>query len=670
MNFIYPNFLWALFFIAIPIIIHLFYFRRYKTVYFSNTSLLSEVKDERSSRNKLKHLLVLLSRILAIIFLVLAFAQPFFKSSEKQKIGEKQVSIYIDNSFSMKAEGNGQLLFDEGKNLAQEIINSYSENDKFQIITNDFEGKHQRLVNKTEAKSFVKDLKISSSLRTSKTVFERQKTIFKNNELNNIVYQISDFQANNVLLKNDTNIQINIVKLQTSEQRNVYIDSVWFTNSFQLKDATNKMVVKFRNESNENTSGNYQLILNEQAKTIGEYKIDKNSFSLDTLTFKIADVAWNSGKIQISDYPITYDDTYFYSFFVEDKVNVLNITEDDKDNVFQAVFKEIKNVNYQAVKFTKLDYNKLAEQHFIILDKLKTLPTGLSQSLKKYVENGGSVFIVPNKQIAVESYNVLLSGLKIGIFSSENNSKRAVTNLNLKHYILNDLFENTPRDIKLPNTSKHYLLKTKVNSQEEKILSFSNKDSYLSSFTVSSGNVFLLSAPIDKTFSDFTSNALFAPIVYKMAVFGVNNTNLSFEINANTTIKLKNKPTNFEDVVKMKNEEIEFIPQKNMFGGFLTLSLLNRNIKAGIYDVFTDNKLYKSKIALNYSRSESILKYYSVEELKKKYLDSNIKIISGSKTTIQEQIINNKQGKMLWKWFIVFALIFLAVEVLLLRFLK
>ena len=275
MNFVYPNFLWNLLFIAVPIIIHLFYFRRYKKVYFSNTTILNEIKDERSSRNKLKHLLVLLSRILAIIFLVIAFAQPFFKNKNTHKTGSNFISIYVDNSFSMNAEGNGQLLFDEAKEIANEIIKSCSGNDKIQILSNDFEAKHQRFVNKTEAFNFLKDLKVSSAIRNSKTVFERQKNTFKSQSTENIIYQLSDFQKNSILLTGDTSYTTNIVKLSTTQKRNVFIDTAWFSNSFQLKDATNKMIVKFRNEGNEQSIGNYQLILNKNVKSIGEYVIAK-----------------------------------------------------------------------------------------------------------------------------------------------------------------------------------------------------------------------------------------------------------------------------------------------------------------------------------------------------------------------------------------------------------
>jgi len=89
MGFLYPSFLWALLAIAIPIIIHLFYFRRFRTVYFTNVRFLKEVKEQTSNRQKIRNLLVLLSRILALAFLVFAFAQPYLtKKGGPKKRGQ------------------------------------------------------------------------------------------------------------------------------------------------------------------------------------------------------------------------------------------------------------------------------------------------------------------------------------------------------------------------------------------------------------------------------------------------------------------------------------------------------------------------------------------------------------------------------------------------------
>ncbi|NTW24218.1 MAG: hypothetical protein HGA37_05935, partial [Lentimicrobium sp.] len=156
MQFINPSVLYALLAVLIPIAIHLFNFRKYKKVYFSNVSFLKELQQKTKKQSQLLHLLVLLMRILTIIFLVLAFAQPYIPSSKQSLPGQiSYVSIFIDNSFSMEASGSKGKLLEDAKIKAAEIAAAFRADDLFQLLTNDFEGKHQRLVTREELKQII-----------------------------------------------------------------------------------------------------------------------------------------------------------------------------------------------------------------------------------------------------------------------------------------------------------------------------------------------------------------------------------------------------------------------------------------------------------------------------------------------------------------------------------
>ena len=56
---VYPVFLWALFAVTIPIIIHLFNFKKYKKVYFTNVRFLKELQHQSKAKSRLKEILVL-----------------------------------------------------------------------------------------------------------------------------------------------------------------------------------------------------------------------------------------------------------------------------------------------------------------------------------------------------------------------------------------------------------------------------------------------------------------------------------------------------------------------------------------------------------------------------------------------------------------------------------
>ncbi|RZL31933.1 MAG: hypothetical protein EOP00_34555, partial [Pedobacter sp.] len=244
MNFLYPGFLFALLAVAIPVIIHLFNFRKFKKVYFSNVAFLKEIKEQNSSREKLKNLLILLSRILAILFLVFAFARPFLPSANQidQHKGNI-VSVYVDNSYSMEAVNKEGNLLDEAKRKAKEIVKVFQLNDRFQLLTNDFEGKHQRLLNGDEFLQAVEEVKISSSARKLQQVLNRQQGVFTGAS-NRFAYLISDFQkgfAGDVPIKTPSNTNISLVKLNANHLPNVAVDSIWMLSPVHQAQANEKL---------------------------------------------------------------------------------------------------------------------------------------------------------------------------------------------------------------------------------------------------------------------------------------------------------------------------------------------------------------------------------------------------------------------------------------------
>ncbi|GIV29638.1 MAG: hypothetical protein KatS3mg028_0704 [Bacteroidia bacterium] len=137
MYFLYPHLLWALLLLSVPIIIHFFNIRRYKKIYFSDTRLIKQITQESQIKSKLKEYLILISRLLALLFLILSFAQPVSKNKANINFkGNAEVVIYIDNSFSMENVSKDGKLFETALNKAKEIIQSFSKSTKFYVLTN------------------------------------------------------------------------------------------------------------------------------------------------------------------------------------------------------------------------------------------------------------------------------------------------------------------------------------------------------------------------------------------------------------------------------------------------------------------------------------------------------------------------------------------------------
>jgi len=103
MNFLAPAFLAGLAAIAVPVIIHLINRERKVVVEFPSLMFLQRIPYRSVRRQKLRHLLLLAMRCLAIALLVAAFARPFFakRAAAIATTGAREVVVLLDRSASM-----------------------------------------------------------------------------------------------------------------------------------------------------------------------------------------------------------------------------------------------------------------------------------------------------------------------------------------------------------------------------------------------------------------------------------------------------------------------------------------------------------------------------------------------------------------------------------------
>ncbi len=96
--------LWLLFAAAIPIIIHLLNRRRHRTVKWAAMSFILKATRESRGKKKLKHILILTARTLALATLVLAIAQPLVGGFLGGGSKLDTVVLVLDRSLSMETE--------------------------------------------------------------------------------------------------------------------------------------------------------------------------------------------------------------------------------------------------------------------------------------------------------------------------------------------------------------------------------------------------------------------------------------------------------------------------------------------------------------------------------------------------------------------------------------
>lgn len=683
MSFTYPAFLFALSAIAIPIIIHLFNFRKFKTVYFSNVRFLKEVKQETQAKSKLKHLLVLAARILAIIFLVLAFSQPYILSeTNKKPVGDKTISIFIDNSFSMEAINKNGTLLDEAKKRALEIVSAYKPTDRFQLLSNDFEGKHQRLVNKEEFIELLDNIKISPVTRSLSEIVLRQRDVLGQADKNKISFILSDFQKTMMdweKVKNDTSIQFKFIPLVAAEKSNVYVDTCWFESPIRQYNQVEKLHVKIKNVSEKLLENNsIKLFINNTQKTPASFTVDKNSETEVVLSFASREAGIQHCWIELNDYPVTFDDKFYFSFEVEKNIPVLTINGSAVvgPTPLDKLFGSDSLFVYSTTPENKIDYSNLKKNKLIVLNELKTVSSGLSQELKKFMTEGGSVLVFPAQDADLEAYKAFFISTQANYYERLDTANSKVDKINLEHQVYKDVFDKktfSATNLDLPKVSEHFVLSKATRSAEEYLLKLQNGDVYLSTYAFEKGKLYVSSVGLSENFSNLNKHALFVPTLYKIGMLSQTSQPLFHTIGKEEVIET-NKTISGESVFHIKNDAKKFdiIPEHKLLDSKTSILVHNQIVEANNYGLYANNDAIGG-VSFNYNRNESDLTCFRIGDLATKAGDlnwSNVNVFEPGAQSITDTLIESEQGKKLWKLCIILALLFLAAEILLLRFKK
>ncbi|MEO0775559.1 MAG: BatA domain-containing protein [Bacteroidota bacterium] len=673
MQFLHPTFLYALAALAIPIIIHLFYFRRFKKVYFTNVRFLKEVKEETSARRKLRNLLVLLMRLLALAFLVLAFAQPFIPQDTEVKKGEKNVSIFIDNSFSMNSLSEDVPLLEKARQRARQVIEAYGVEDRFQILTNDFEGRHQRLVSKEDALGLIEEVQTSPAVRELSKVLQRQKQALDlGSNDNKIAYLISDFQRNISDLNRyrDTTFEINLIPLQSVQEKNISIDSCWFDAPVQMINQTNTLVVRIQNHSDQEED-NIRLSLqyDGQVKPVGTLRIPPRASITDTVNMTILQAGWQDAELKITDFPVQFDDTYYFTFNVARQIQVLVINEAEPNKYLDAAFAGVSYFQVTNQSARNISYATLPNYQLIILNGLRQVSTGLGSELQQYVSNGGNVLVFPGASANLASYNGFLTEMKANELERFEVTERSVADINTEEFIFNDVFENQRANLKLPVTQANFKLSNYGSRGEERLLIYRDGNSYLGKYRLERGHLYLCAAPLEESYNNLArSGEIFIPMLYKMAISTAKDQRIAYTIGQDELIEADNRTDGGEIVYKLKGRAEEFIPEQTLTGPKVLLGINNQVRESGFYDLYLRADSTLSRFAFNYDRKESALAYYNETDLGQQ-LSENMHLIGNTaRANLTEVVGERSQGIVLWRWCLILALIFLALETLLLRF--
>ncbi len=685
MKFLFPTFLFALLTIAIPVIIHLFSFRRYKTVYFSNVGFLKEIKKESSKKSKLKQILILIARILSITFLVFAFAQPYIPINRDAKKRPNQiVAVYIDNSFSMNALSEQGQLLELARKKAVEIALSYPAGTRFRLFTNDLEPKHQHILNREQFIQQISEVHSSPAVIPLSFIFNRlgsQNSEIENSDIN--LYFLSDFQRRITDFENFSNQRIfsYYLPLIPNQVANLYIDSCWVEVPAHRLNQEENLFARIKNSSNQDYQNlPLNLYLNDSVKSITNFSVQAQNEITASLKYNNNSPGMQLGKLEITDYPFTHDNTWFISYFVKENLKALAIYDNGPVSgqglsYISALFKNDDYIQFEEANIQNLQVSKLPEYNTIFLVNLENYSSGFINELVKVVENGASVVLFPGSLQNMLVNNNLLTSLGANRITGTDTTRQEISGIDFDNIFFKDVFKKREENAVQPEINGHLSFEENTRTSETLLLWFQNGDKALSTIPVQNGKLWVFSFPLSEANEGFARDILFVPALYNIVLNSLPNQQTSLTIGKDDSYTFpKTEKIDLNSSVEIENRLTgeKFIPGKSITERGTRIEFGGQIKTAGHYLIRNNNKII-SALAFNYDRAESDLRYFDTQELNERIKTAGLKnasVIENTSGNFAEIFDEIENGKQLWKWCILFALFFILSEVLIIRFMK
>jgi len=652
MQFKHPEILYALLLLIIPVLVHLFQLQRFKKVPFTNVQFLKNIEQQTRKSARLKKLLLLLFRLLAFSCIILAFSQPFFSTVKTTQ--NFNTIIYLDNSFSMQAKGaNGELL----KTISHKIIESnLNENTTVSLITN------TKSFSDLDSKGLKKEL-INSNYSPNKmelnTVLLKAQNIInsKGNTLHTVVL-ISDFQNINSKSKlsfANLKARIKLLQVRPKSTSNIYIDSVYI----HSKTAT-KIEIKIVVKSTKKSTQNIPISLFNESKLIGKSTIKFKNAIVSTVTFTIPNTTNFNGKVSLIDSNLRFDNDFFFSITTPKKINVLNIGK--QANFLQRIYTK-NEFNFASTSLQNLNYNHIQNQQLIILNEIDSFPEELNTHLYNFVKNVGSLVLIPSENSNINTYNTFFKLLNIGKITTKIKKEHLITTINYEHPILKDVFEKKVTNFQYPKTAVYF--KTTLKNASS-ILKLDTNTSFIASTKNNNNSIYWVASPLNTKISNITQSPIIVPIFYNFAKNNLKIAPLYYTIASENKIEIKTS-IGKDEVLKISSKTTEeFIPLQKISQNKVRIILQDNISKSGFYTLKNNNIPIKT-IAFNYNRKESNLAYANIKEI---VANNKNVTVATSITEIFTEI--NKQQKINWlfKWFLAFSILFLLIEMGILKYFK
>lgn len=660
MTFLYPGFLWALFALAIPLIIHLFNFRRTQKIYFSSTRFIREVQETSSSKRRLKHWLVLASRLLFLFFLIIVFAQPIIPAKQQLQAGGT-VALYVDNSLSMSAPVDGATrAVDASLIAARAITDVFPADTRYRLLTNDFEPFANTLKTKAEVQEALAKLRLSSKSRRADEVVSRLSRLGKEQD----VFWLSDFQQSTfgTLAPLDSNTRFHLVPFQITATSNIYVDTVFLDNPFAIGGEQNKLTLRLVNDGKtDRTQLNVRLVIDGLQVGTVNTDVPANSNAMVSFVLTSSQQRTQRALIAFGDTPITFDNEFYLSLSFANRIKIVQIAERQSASVVEKLYANNQLFDLVSYYSGNINFSQLAQADLVVINEQERIDAPLQMALKSFTDAGGTVLLIPAANPDITTYQAILPS----IVKAKQEKLLELAKPDSRNPFFTNVFQEQPSKMAMPQVKNSI----QWGDDRQAILKQQDDIPYLSFFPTQ-GKLYVLGGPLQSSHGTFLNHALVVPVMYRIAAYSRRNEQPLYQLLSQPLLSVNADSLSENKLISLKGKT-QVTPSQRVINKKVLIDLAGLDLEAGHYEATVDADTLNT-LAFNQIKSESMMKSLSEETLVDFFGGQAdvYNITSSSAAAMTEVLKENYQGTSLWKYALMLALLFVLLEVLLIRFWK
>ena len=550
MNFASPSYLWGLFAVLIPLLIHLWQRRRARRIPFGAILLLLDAEEQTRRRRRFWEYLLLMVRMMVIASLVLALAGPYrLISAPHLALGKapKAMVFILDDSLSMRRKKEGKSLFEQGKKLLEGFLLQSSELDRLGLLL-PASGKALVGENPSELRKKLEQAKptfLPAQLLTS--IEQAEKILESELEREKKIFVISDLQKTSFApfqKLEEFKGEIYFYDLaQKEESKNFALGRVEIERTGASEITVSVMVYNFSPESEELP---LKLWLGEEILARGTIQLRPYQAKEKKFTISLSEGIVAEGKIELEkNDSLPEDNLAYFHLRAGGRVKALIVDGDwsrpalERESYFleralNPRLNALSRIDPKVISESMLEQENLTSFQVLILANCALLNQKEAEQTRQFVQKGGGLLITLGDKVEPERYNQMLAellprqlrGVKIPFAGAE--AKSEVQPLHIasgfigspdRHPVLMPFSSLSQGDPSRANFYKFFLFAHSFAPRNDVVLELNDRTPLLVEKSFGKGRVMVFASTIDRDWNDLCIYPVYLPLFHQIVLY-------------------------------------------------------------------------------------------------------------------------------------------------------